>query len=169
MWIARAAYATAVLSAAIGVACSNSHPAASTPDVSNPISTERAGTLSVAAFRFSAWHDEAYHYLPVLSVAAPATGRPVFVQRVDFTADDAGARRLLKGIRYEVPVRIEPGSTVELVSNAGAANPPEIASPLGLVTIAAVIFFADDEGRTGIVSAAAKVSDLPMARRRGSR
>jgi hypothetical protein len=86
----------------------------------------------------------------------------VFVQRVDFTADDAGTRRLLKGVRYDPPQRIEPGNTAELVSDAGAADPAEITSPLALATISAIVFFADDEGRTGIVSAAAKVPDVPV-------
>ena len=124
-------------------------------------STDRAGTLSVTAFRFSGWHDESFHYLPALSVTAPSTGRPVFVQRVDFTADDAGGRRLLKGVRYAAAQRVQPGGTIELVSDAGAADPAEIVSPLALDSISAIVFFTDDEGQTGIVSAVARVPDVP--------
>ena len=133
------------------------HPAARAADASSASSTERAGTLSVTAFRFSGWHDESFHYLPALSVTAPSTGRPVFVQRVDFTADDAGSRRLLKGVRYAAAQRVQPGGTVELVSDAGAADPAEIASPLALASISAIVFFTDDEGQPGIVSAVARV------------
>lgn len=161
MWIERAAFLTALLSAAVAAGCRSSYPAASTADASSASSIDRAGTLSVTAFRFSGWHDESFHYMPALSVTAPSTGRPVFVQRVDFTADDAGARRLLKGVRYAVARRVQPGGTVELVSDAGAADPAEIASPLALASISAIIFFTDDEGQPGIVSAAVRVPDVP--------
>ena len=157
----RAACATALLSAAIAAGCSNSNTAAKTPDASSSSSADRAGTLSVTAFRFSGWHDESFHYLPALSVAAPVTGRPVFVQRVDFTAEDAGARRLLKGVRYAAGQRVQPGSTLDLVSDAGSADPTEIASARALESISAIIFFTDDDGQTGIVSAVAKVPDMP--------
>jgi hypothetical protein len=83
------------------------------------------------------------------------------VQRVDFTADDAGTRRLLKGVRYTTAQRVQPGGTVELVSNAGADAPAEIASPLALTSISAIVFLSDDEGQTGIVSAAARVPEVP--------
>lgn len=115
----------------------------------------------MTTFRFSGWHDDRFHYLPALSVMAPSTGRPVFVQRVDFTADDPGSRRLLRGVRYAAAQRIQPGGTVELVSNTGAADPAEIASPLALGSISAIVFFTDEDGQTGIVSAAARVPDMP--------
>src|SRR5687768_5657007 len=105
MPIERATCAMALLCAAF-TGCSNTHSAARAADPSPASSTERAGTLSVTAFRFGAWHDETFHYLPALSVTAPATGRPVFVQRVDFTAEDAGTRRLLKGVRYAAALRV---------------------------------------------------------------
>jgi hypothetical protein len=117
MWIDNAAFTTVLLSAAIAAGCSNGHPAAKPADVSSASSIERAGTLSVTAFRFSGWHDESFHYLPSLSVTAPSTGRPVSVQRVDFTADEAGTRRLLKGVRYAAAQRIQPGGTLELVTD----------------------------------------------------
>ena len=111
----------------------------------------------MTAFHLSGWHDETFHYLPVLSVTAPSeSGRPVFVQRVDFTAEDAGSRRLLKGVRYAAAKRVQPGGTVELVSDVGAADPAEIASPLALASVSAIVFFTDDEGQTGIVSAVAR-------------
>jgi hypothetical protein len=163
MWTDRAACATAVLCAAIAPGCSGYQPAASASaaDPSSAHAIDRAGTLSVTAFRFSGWHDESFHYLPALSVTAPSNGRPVSVQRIDFTADDAGTRRLLKGVRYAAAQRVQPGSTVELVTDARAANPAEIASPLALASISAIVFFTDDEGQDGIVSAAAKVPDVP--------
>ena len=112
-------------------------------------------------FRFSGWHDDSFHNLPALSVTAPSSGRPVLVQRLDFTADDPGSRRLLKGGRYETAQRVQPGGTVELVSDTGAADPAEIASALALDSISAIVFFTDDDGQTGIVSAAARLPDLP--------
>jgi hypothetical protein len=164
VWIAHAACAAALLSAAIAAGCSNGHDAARAADASSASSTDRtdrAGTLSVTTFRFSGWHDDSFHYLPALSVTAPSSGRPVLVQRVDFTADDPGSRRLLKGVRYATAQRVQPGGTVELVSNTGAADPAEIASALALDSISAIVFFTDDDGQTGIVSAATRVPDLP--------
>ena len=161
MWIGRAAFATALVSAAIAAGCSNRHPEAREPDAPRAPSTDRAGTLSVTALRFSGWRDESFHYLPALSVTVPPTSRAVFVQRVDFTAEDAGARRLLKGVRYAAAQRVQPGGTVELLSDAGTADPTEIASPLALGSISAIVFFSDSDGQTGIVSAAARVPDVP--------
>jgi hypothetical protein len=161
MATARAACATALLSAAIAAGCSNSNTAAKTPEASSSSSADRAGTLSVTAFRLSGWHDEGFHYLPALSVAAPASSRPVFVQRVDFTAEEAGSRRLLKGVRYASAQRVQPGGTVELVPESGSGDPTEIASARALESISAIIFFTDDDGQTGIVSAAARVPDMP--------
>jgi hypothetical protein len=155
-----AARAAALLLSAAALSCGDSRPAASAADVSSA-SIERAATLSVAAFRFSGWHDDGFHYLPALSVTAPSTGRPVLVQRIDFTADDAGTRRLLKGVRYAAAQRVQPGGTVQLVSDAGHDGPTEIASPLALGSISAIVFFTDDEGRTGILSADARVPDVP--------
>lgn len=160
MWIAQAGCATALLSAAIAAGCSNGHEAARAADASSAPSTDRAGTLSVTTFRFSGWHDGSFHYLPALSVMAPSAGRAVFVQRVDFTADDSGSRRLLGGVRYAAAQRVQPGGTVELVSNTGAADPAEISSPLALDSISAIVFFTDDDGQTGIVSASARVPDV---------
>ena len=160
MSIDQAAFAAALLSAAITLGCSDSHPEAKTADASSASLSDRAGTLSVTAFRFSGWHDESFHYLPALSVTAPLTGRPVSVQRVDFTAEDAGTRRLLKGVRYAAAQRVQPGDTIELVSHDGGADQAEIASPLALASISAIVFFVDDEGQTGIVSAAARVPEV---------
>ena len=161
MWIAHAVCATALLSAAIAVGCGKGHDAARAADASSAASAVRAGTLTVTTFRFSGWHDDSFHYLPALSVTAPLSGRPVLVQRVDFTVDDPGSRRLLKGVRYATAPRVQPGGTVELVSNRGAADPAEIASALALDSISAIVFFTDEDGQTGIVSAAARVPDLP--------
>jgi hypothetical protein len=168
MWIERAACATALLSAAIGAGCSTSHSTGSAAvDESSASTTDRAATLSVSAFRLSGWHDGTYHYLPALTVTAPPTGRAVLVQRVDFTTDDSGTGRLLKGVRYAAAPRVHPGGTVALVPDAGAADPAEIASPLALASVSAIVFFTDDDGQTGIVSAAAgapEVSDrAPLA------
>ena len=160
MTIERLLFATALLGAAIAVACGDGRSAANAADASSA-SPERAGTLSVTSFRLSGWHDESFHYLPALSVTAPATGRPVLVQRVDFTADDAGTRRLLKGVRYATAQRVRPGGTVEIVSDTGPGGPAEIASPLALASIAAIVFYTDDEGQTGIVSAAVQVPGVP--------
>ena len=159
--MALAVCATALLSAAIAVGCGKGHDAARAADASSAASTVRAGTLTVTTFRFSGWHDDSFHYLPALSVTAPLSGRPVLVQRVDFTVDDPGSRRLLRGVRYATAPRVQPGSTVELVSNTGSADPAEIASALALDSISAIVFFTDDDGQTGIVSAAARVPDLP--------
>ena len=148
------------MSVTIAAGCGNGHDAARAADASTAPATDRAGTLSVTTFRFSGWHDDRFHYLPALSVMAPPTGRPVFVQRVDFTADDPGSRRLLRGVRYAAAQRVQPGGTVELVSNTGAADPAEIASPLALGSISAIVFFTDEDGQTGIVSAAARVPDV---------
>jgi hypothetical protein len=160
MWNGHAACA-ALLSAAIAAGCGDGHPAASAAEASSASSTDRAGTLSVTAFRLSGWHDKSFHYLPALSVTAPSSGRPVFVERVDFTIDAAGTRRLLKGVRYAAAPRVQPGSTVELVSDSGATDPVELASPLALDSISAIVFFTDDAGQSGIVSAAARVDDMP--------
>ena len=56
---------------------------------------------------------------------------------------------------------MQPGDTVELVSDAGAADPSEIASPLALASVSAIVFFTDDEGQPGIVSAVGRVPDVP--------
>lgn len=159
MWIDRPACTVALLSAAIAAGCANGNPAAIPVDASSQSSSDRAGTLSVSALRFSGWHDESFHYLPALWVTAPSTGRPVFVERVDFTAEDAGTRRLLKGVRYAAAQRVQPGGTVQLVSDAG--DPTEIASPVALDSISAIVFFTDQDGQTGIVSTAAPAPDLP--------
>lgn len=161
MWIARKACATALLSAAIAAGCGGTHSAATAADESNASSTDRAATLSVTAFKFSGWRDESFHYLPALTVAAPSAGRPVFVQRVDFTVDEAGTRRLLKGVRYATPQRVQPGGIIELVSDEATVDPAEIDSPVALTSISVIVFFTDDEGRAGIVSAAARAPDVP--------
>ena len=162
MWIERAACATALLSAAIAAGCSTGHSTGSAAvDASKAATTDRAATLSVSTFRLSGWHDGTYHYLPALSVTAPPTGRAVLVQRVDFTTDDSGTRRLLKGVQYAAALRVHPGGTVALVPHTGAADPVEIASPLALASVSAIVFFTDDDGETGIVSAAAGAPALP--------
>jgi hypothetical protein len=155
------ACAVALLSATVVTGCGSGNTAAGAGGSSERVYANRAGTLSVSAFRVSGWQDESFHYLPALSVAAPSSGRPVFVQRVDFTAEDAGARRLLKGIRYATSKRVPPGSAVDLVTGAESADPPEIASPIVLTSITAIVFFSDDEGQTGIVSASAFTPKLP--------
>ena len=155
------ACAATLLAAAMMPGCSSADRTARAADASSASLTERAGTLSVTAFRFTGWHDDSFHYLPALSVTAPSIGRPVFVQRVDFTADEAGSRRLLKGVRYAAAKRVQPGGTVELVSDAGPADPSEIASSLALASISAIVFFTDDEGQPGIVSAVGRVPDVP--------
>ena len=164
MWIARAASMTALLCAAIAAGCGSNQPAAEAADRSSGSvrdrPDDRVRTLKVAAFSVTGWHDGSFHYEPALSVSAPSTGRVVFVQRIDFTADDAGARRLLKGIRYAAGQRVQPGGTVELVPGAGAADPGEISTPLALDSISASIFFTDDDGQTGIVLAVARVPDV---------
>ena len=159
MWIDRAACTVVLLSAAIAAGCARGNPAANSVETSSQSSTDRAGTLSVSAFRFSGWHDENFHYLPALWVTAPSTGRPVFVERVDFTAEDAGNRRLLKGVRYAAAQPVQPGGTIQLVPDVG--DPTEIASPVALDSISAIVFFTDQDGQTGIVSSAAEAPDLP--------
>jgi hypothetical protein len=161
MAIGRAASAAALLVAAIAAGCSNSHTATRAADTSRASSADRAGTLSVSQFRISGWRDASFHYLPTLSVTAPSTGGAVLVLRVDFTADDAGTRRLLKGVRYAAERRVQPGGTVDLVSEVGAGESVEIDSPLALPSVAALVFYTDDEGQTGIVSATASVPEVP--------
>lgn len=160
MSVDRAACAASLLSVAIAFGCIDIRPAAEA-EGSNASLAERAGTLSVTTFRLSGWHDESFHYLPALSVTAPPIGRRVFVERVDFTADDTGATRLLKGIRYDAVQQVQPGGTIELVSDSGGADPAEIRSPLALASISAIVFFTDDEGHSGIVSGAARVPEVP--------
>lgn len=169
MWTARPACVVALLSV-VAASCSRDH-SPGRADASR-VSADPAGALSITTFSFRGWHDESFHYLPALAVTASATGRPVFVQRVDFTAEDAGTLRLLKGIRYAAAHRVQPGATVELVPRTGGADPAEISSPFALGSISAIVFFTDDEGQTGLVSAAAKVpeaSDLPRQRGSGVR
>lgn len=151
----------ALLSASIATGCLNNGPAVKAADASDHPSPERAGTLSVTALRFSGWHDERFHYLPALSVTAPPTGRPVFVQRVDFTAEDTGTRRLLKGVPYRAAPRVQPGGTVELVSDIAVTGPAEIASLQPLASISVTVFFTDDQGQSGIVTAATSVPEIP--------
>ncbi|HET8772580.1 MAG TPA: hypothetical protein VFP80_02265, partial [Thermoanaerobaculia bacterium] len=74
--------------------------------------------------------------------------------------EDPGSRRLLKGVRYATGQRVQPGGTVELVSHTGTAEPAEIASPVALGSIYAIVFFADDDGQTGIVSAVARAPEV---------
>lgn len=47
-----------------------------------------------------------------------------------------------------------------LVSNTGTAEPAEIASPLALGSISAIVFFVDDDGQTGVVSAVARAPEV---------
>ena len=47
---------------------------------------------------------------------ASAAGRAVLVQGIDFTTDENGGRRLLKGIRYDDLRRIQPGGSATLVA-----------------------------------------------------
>jgi hypothetical protein len=157
----RTACAAALLSATIAVGCTDSHPAAKAAHALRASSTtDHAGALSVSALRISGWHDESFHYLPALSVTASPTGRSVLVQRVDFTIDDAGSRRLLKGVEYASAPRVPPGRTVELVPAGDPADPAEIASSGPLTSISATVFFTDDEGQSGIVSTAARVPTI---------
>ena len=160
MSIERGAWAAVLLSAAIAAGCRHADSTAGTAEASGASPDGRAGTLSVTAFRFTGWHDDRFHYVPALSVAAPASGRPVFVQRVDFTADDTGARRLLKGVRYAAPRGVQPGGSVELLADPDAADQAEIDSPFALGFISAFISCIDDQGQAGIVSAAARVPDI---------
>ena len=149
-----------LLSAAIAAGCRNHHSTADAAEASGASPGVRVGTLSVTAFRFTGWHDDRFHYVPALSVAASASGRPVLVQRVDFTAEDAGARRLLKGVRYAAAPRVQPGGSLELLTDSDAADQAEIDSPSALGIISAFIFFTDDQGQSGVVSAAARVPDV---------
>jgi len=173
MWIGRAPCAQVLLFAAIAARCGSSSPAAQMPDPPAPapisVRADRASSLSVRTFRFTGWQDEIFHYLPMLSVAAPSSGRPIFVQRLDFTVDDAGARRLLKGVRYTSPPRVSPGGAVDLAADGESDGLPEIASPFALTSITAIVFFTDDEGQTGIVTASTDVFTLPYARSRPAR
>ena len=153
----------ALLSAAIAAGCGTGQSTGSAAvDAASASTRDRAATLSVSTFRLSGWHDGTYHYLPALSVTAPPTGRAVLVQRVDFTTDDSGTRRLLKGVRYAASPRVHPGATVALVPQTGAADPVEIASPLALGSVSAIVFFTDDDGQAGIVSAAAGAPEVPV-------
>lgn len=162
MWIDRAACATALLLAATAARCGDSRSTGRAAVAGSSASTtERAATLSVTVFRISGWHDGSYHYVPTLSVTAPSTARAVLVQRVDFTADDAGVRRLLRGVRYAADRRVQPGGTVDLLSDAGPGESVEIDSPLALASVAALVFYTDDEGQSGIVSATARVPEVP--------
>lgn len=160
MVLDRAACA-AVLSAAFATGCLNGSSAAKAAEAANAPTPESAGTLSVTALRFSGWHDESFHYVPELSVTAPPTGRPVLVQRVDFTDDASGTRHLLKGIPYQKAPRVQPGNTVELVSDTDMAGRTEIASPFPLASISVIVLFVDDEGQSGLVSAVTRVPEIP--------
>lgn len=160
MLLDRAAGA-ALLSAAVATGCLNGGPAAKAAAASNAPAPENAGTLSVTALRFSGWHDDSFHYVPRLSVTAPSTSRPVLVQRVDFTDEDTGNRRLLKGIPYHAAPRVQPGGTVELVSDTGTAGLTEIASSVPLASISVTVLFIDDEGQSGLVSAATHAPEIP--------
>jgi hypothetical protein len=164
MGIARGASAAALLSAAIATGCSNGHRAGAAAQASNASSadrrTDRAGALSVTVFRIRGWHNGSYHYMPTLSVTVPSTAGAVLVQRVDFTADDAGVRRLLRGVRYAAERHVKPGGTVDLVSDAGVGELLEIDSPLALASVAAFVFYTDDEGQSGVISATAMVPQV---------
>jgi hypothetical protein len=152
--------AAALMSAAIAMGCSNGP--ARTPDGAGAVSAhalERAGTLSVSALDFNGWHDGNFHYLPTLTVTAPSAGRAVFVQRVDFTTEATGASRLLKGIRYEGARRVQPGGSVALVPD-GRSDSAEIVSPLALASISAIVFFVDEAGQSGVVSASRTVQQV---------
>jgi hypothetical protein len=159
MAMRRAVSIAALLAAAIGAGCTGSQPPAMLTQPPGASSAGRAGTLSVTEFSISGWRDGSFHYVPTLSVAAPSTGRAVLVQRVDFTADDAGSRRLLRGVRYPVARRVPPGGTADLVSDA-AGEALEIDSPLALASVAVLVFYTDDDGQAGIVSAMAKIQEV---------
>lgn len=161
MWVERAACAAVLLSAAVVLGCGGRSTVPDAEASSAPESGDRAGSLSVRAFRVSGWYDDGFHYLPALSVAAASGSRPVFVQRVDFTAEDAGARRLLTGIRYPASKRVAPGAAVDLVADQTSTDPPEIASPVALALISATVFFSDDNGQTGILTASAFTPSVP--------
>lgn len=159
-----AASIAALCALAIASGCSAGQPKATAAEQRGPSTAERAGALSVSEFRVSGWRNGSFHYIPTLSVTAPASGRAVLVQRVDFTADDAGSRRLLKGVRYPAARRVQPGGTVDLVSDS-AGQSVEIASPLALASVAVLVFYTDDAGQTGIVSARAKTQEVPLPKR----
>ena len=156
-----AALTAALLAAAIGAGCTASQPPATAAQQSSSSPAERASALSVTRFDISGWRDGSFHYLPTLSVTAPSAGRAVLVQRVDFTADEAGSRRLLKGVRYPAARRVQPGGTTDLVS-AAAGESVKIDSPLALGSVAVLVFYTDDEGQPGIVSATARIREMAV-------
>ena len=155
-----AASIAALLAAAIGAGCTTGQSPATAAERSGASSAGQASALAVTRFVISGWRDGSFHYVPTLSVTAPSAGRAVLVQRVDFTADDAGSRRLLKGVRYPAARRVQPGGTTDLVSE-GAGESVEIDSPFALGSVAVLVFYTDDDGQTGIVSATAKIREVP--------
>src|SRR5204863_733269 len=157
MWIKCARCVTVWLAAAIAAGCGNKNPAAPTVATSMPPAAPAnpTGALSISAFSLSGWYDGTFHFVPTVSVAAPSTGRTVNVQRLAFTTEKAGVTSTMGGIAFGSPRRVVlPGATIDLLKGL---DPLEMTSPVALASIMATVFFTDDEGQPGSVTAAADV------------
>jgi hypothetical protein len=155
MWMTCAPRATVLLAAAIAAGCGSKNAVAPTGATSIPPATAASltGALSVAAFTLTGWHDGTFHYFPTVSVAAPSTGRTVYVQRIAFSAENRGVTSNVGGITFVSPQRVVvPGGTVDLLKGP---SPFEVTSPVVLPSITATVFFTTDDGQTGSVAAAA--------------
>jgi hypothetical protein len=129
-------------------------------------STDLAGALSVRAFTITGWYDGAFHFVPgVLSVAA-SDGGDVYVERIEFTANQGGVDRSLAGITFGSPRRVPAGGVVDLIADP---FPPfydatgGFTSPTAVLSMTVKASFRDGGGRTGSVAADAPVPTISQA------
>jgi hypothetical protein len=80
-------------------------------------STEPAGGLSIQAFSITGWYDGTFHYLPGVLAVAASDSSDLYVERIEFTANQGGVNRPLAGITFGSPRRVPAGSIVDLMKD----------------------------------------------------
>jgi hypothetical protein len=116
-----------------------------------------AGTLSIASFSLTGWHDDNFHYLPVLRLEADATSGDLFVRQLEFRASHDSSARLLAGVRPTNPWRVAAGASFTLPERMPGL---EMVSPIALPSIVVTITVADDAGHVATVSGEAAVPPI---------
>ena len=153
-------WATVIILISIAAGCGK-NPAAPTPTTPIPPAPVAplglAGALSIASFTFTGWHDDDFHYLPVLRLEADATGGALYVRQIDFRTSDATSARSLAGVRPANPWRIAAGGSFVLPERMPGL---EMVSPIALPSIAVNITVSDDAGHVATVSGEAAVPPI---------
>jgi hypothetical protein len=128
-------------------------------------STEPAGGLSIQAFSITGWADDTFHYLPGVLAVAASDSSDLFVESIEFTANQGGVNRPLAAITFTSPRRVPAGSVVDLMKDP---HPPfdgttGIMSLTALPSMTLTASFRDSGGHAGSVAADAPVPTISQA------